>query len=242
MKFGKVLRSTVEARMPQWSDFVIAYKPLKRAIKALTQQRQMQLQPQPSPSQQQQLGQQQGLQLQGQGQGQQELAQLQWTQRRSSELEQGQQGGQHGWSLAAASSSFTALLDSEVDKVNNFYSDRIEEAVIIVHALRQHIQQMGQEVGQRMACQKSLVSFHFNLLMLQNYVALNFTGLVKILKKFDKRFDASLRADYIAAIVELPFYRCAALGQLVEDTEKLFNSLDAAPSPLEVEKPPLTGT
>ena len=27
-------------------------------------------------------------------------------------------------------------------QVNNFYSDRIEEGVIVVHALRQHIQQM----------------------------------------------------------------------------------------------------
>merc|ERR1719421_992052 len=148
-------------------------------------------------------------------------------------MQEGQQEQQQCMSLEAASSTFTALLDFEVDKVNNFYSDRIEEGVIIVHALRQHIQQVDQELEgcarleQRTACQKSLVSVHFNLLMLQNYVALNFTGLVKILKKFDKRFTAHLRADYIAAIVELPFYRCAALGQLVEETEKLFSSLDA---------------
>tara|TARA_B110001452_G_scaffold126781_1_gene105318 strand:- start:261 stop:590 length:330 start_codon:yes stop_codon:yes gene_type:complete len=86
----------------------------------------------------------------------------------------------------------------------------------------------GAPAEQRTACQRSLVSFHFNLLMLQNYVALNFTGVVKILKKFDKKLGASLRNDYISAIVELPFYRCQALGQLVEDTEKQFKVLEGA--------------
>ena len=45
---------------------------------------------------------------------------------------------------------------------------------------------------QRAATKRSLVSFHFHLLMLQNYVALNFTGVAKILKKFDKRFAPAL--------------------------------------------------
>ena len=45
----------------------------------------------------------------------------------------------------------------------------------------------GAPADQRTSLQRSLVSFHFNLLMLQNYVALNFTGVVKILKKFDKK-------------------------------------------------------
>uniref|UniRef100_A0A7S4BFF5 SPX domain-containing protein n=1 Tax=Chrysotila carterae TaxID=13221 RepID=A0A7S4BFF5_CHRCT len=143
---------------------------------------------------------------------------------------------QGGWSLEEASSSFTALLDEEVDKVNSFYSDRIEEGVIIIHALKQHVDDLEAMLRakphdvacleQRAACQRSLVALHFNLLMLQNYVALNFTGVVKILKKFDKRLVASLRQEYIAAIVELPFYRCAALGQLVEEAEKLFANLE----------------
>ena len=106
--------------------------------------------------------------------------------------------------------------------MNDFYSDRIEEAVIIQHALRHHVEQMvrrllarvhsppciasargdsrativrcatirpcsrwwqiqhGSTLEQRTACQRSLVSIHFNLLMLQNYVALNFTGIVKV--------------------------------------------------------------
>ena len=33
MKFGKLLRSTVQTRMPQWKDYVINYKALKQALK-----------------------------------------------------------------------------------------------------------------------------------------------------------------------------------------------------------------
>ena len=33
MKFGKVLRQTVDSRMPQWREYMINYKHLKQAIK-----------------------------------------------------------------------------------------------------------------------------------------------------------------------------------------------------------------
>jgi len=179
MKFGKLLRATVDSRMPQWRDFVVQYKTMKQTMK----------------------------------QAQQQLTATQ------------------GASAAEASTTFTALLDQEVEKVNDFYMDRIEEGVIILHALKQHAEQMmvsGASAEQRQACQRSLVSFHFNLLMLQNYVALNFTAVVKILKKCDKKLGVNMRAEYIGSIVELPFYRCQALGQLVEDTERQFKVLEAA--------------
>ena len=34
--------------------------------------------------------------------------------------------------------AFTALLDGHVEVVDNFYNERIEEGVIILHALHQH--------------------------------------------------------------------------------------------------------
>ena len=166
----------------------------------------------------------------------------------------------------AASSSVTAALDLEVEKVNDFYMDRIEEAVIILHYLKQHAEQLvhwktnhqpstlhgtlpfplpptrpreltefrprlvqrvaGLPLEERTSCQRSLVAFHYNLLTLQNYVALNFTAVVKILKKSDKKIGGNLRNDYVAAMVELPFYRCQALGELVEDTESTFRVLE----------------
>ena len=178
MKFGKLLRATVDARMATWRDYVLDYKRLKQRI-----------------------------------------AELQM------------QGAAGRISIEEGSSSFTEALDVEVAKVNDFYSDRIEEAVIIQHALRQQVDALLAQphaLEARTGTQRSIVACHFNLLMLQNYVALNFTGVVKILKKFDKKFaGAGLRAEYINAIVALPFYQCQSLGQLVETAEELFAALEA---------------
>ena len=35
MKFGKLLRHTVDTRMPQWRNYTLAYKQLKQQIKQL---------------------------------------------------------------------------------------------------------------------------------------------------------------------------------------------------------------
>ena len=38
MKFGKLLRHTVDSRMPQWRNYTLGYKPLKQHIKQLQAQ------------------------------------------------------------------------------------------------------------------------------------------------------------------------------------------------------------
>jgi len=186
MKFGKIMRSTVDARMPQWREFMVDYKKLKQELN-----------------------------------------------RRAT------MSGSRSEDVTAA---FTALLDQHVAIANDFYMDRIEEGVIILHALHQHVERLlagTLRLEHRTACQKSLVSVHFQLLLLQHYVALNFTAVTKILKKFEKKLGLPLRNEYIAAIVELPFYRCEALGELVEESERQFRVLEglgtAPPPPL----PPL---
>jgi len=174
MKFGKLLRATVEARMPQWRDFIVDYKALKQALNR----------------------------------------------------EVASKGGKSPEELTLG---FSALLDPCVEKANSFYMDRIEEGVILLHALRQHTDQLCVGRGRaelRTACQRSLVSLHFQLLLLQHFVALNFTAVTKMLKKFEKKLQVPLRNDYIGALVELPFYRCEALGELVEETERQFAMLE----------------
>ena len=45
MKFGKLLRHTVDTRMPQWRNYTLGYKQLKQQIKQLqTQLTQLQAQ------------------------------------------------------------------------------------------------------------------------------------------------------------------------------------------------------
>jgi len=186
MKFGKMMRATVEARMPAWADYMLDYKQLKRQIKEI-------LRTQAGP---------------GPAEGAEDMPDADPLQR------------------------FTDLLDGEVEKINDFYMERIEEGVIILHAMTQQVDALvaagSVDAAQVSGIQRALVSYHFNLLMLQNYVALNFTGVVKILKKLDKKLGSAHRKEYLQSIVNLPFYNCAALGQVVEDTEALFAKLDTA--------------
>ncbi|KAL5078790.1 hypothetical protein RYX36_007211 [Vicia faba] len=44
---------------------------------------------------------------------------------------------------------------------------------------------------------KDIVDFHGEMVLLKNYNALNYTGLVKILKKYDKRTGALIRLPFI---------------------------------------------
>jgi len=148
--------------------------------------------------------------------------------------------GTHGSQPEEVAAAFTALIDQHVETVNNFYMERIEEGVIILHALNQHCEQIrggGMRPELRTQCQRSLVAIHFQLLLLQNYVALNFTAVTKILKKFEKRFEIPIRNDYIGALVELPFYRCDALGDLVEETERQFKQLESLRPGVGIQQP-----
>ena len=103
------------------------------------------------------------------------------------------------------------ILDEEVER-QRFLHGQIE-AVIILHSLKQHIAQIVTASDAPAATSPSgepavLVSFHWSLLLLQSFVVINFTAVVKILKKFDKKLGTligrTLRASYIGALTELP--------------------------------------
>mmetsp|Transcript_7734 Transcript_7734/g.21173 ORF Transcript_7734/g.21173 Transcript_7734/m.21173 type:complete len:223 (+) Transcript_7734:101-769(+) len=185
MKFGKMMRATVQSRMPSWEAYVLDYKGLKQLLNQLVDEH---------------------------------------------DAKAAQAVDEEMMMDDDPLGVFTERLDTEVEKINDFYMDRIEEGVIILHAMTQNVEALAaanvSDTAQVAALQRALVSYHFNLLMLQNYVALNFTGVVKILKKLDKKFSSDHRKVYLASIVELPFYNCAALGQVVEDTEGLFGKLE----------------
>jgi len=170
MKFGKLYRATIAARMPHWGEHMMQYKQLKQAINLAT-------------------------------------------------------ASSAGAEPSGLCAGFAGLLDQQVEVVNGFYMERVEEGIIILHQLHTHAQQMRAgklPLEDSTACQRSLVAFHFQCVLLEHFVALNFTALTKILKKFEKKLGAELKADYMAAIVELPFYSCEELRELVEECERQF--------------------
>uniref|UniRef100_A0A9I9CJF0 SPX domain-containing protein n=1 Tax=Cucumis melo TaxID=3656 RepID=A0A9I9CJF0_CUCME len=72
---------------------------------------------------------------------------------------------------------------------------------------------------------KEIVDFHGEMVLLENYSALNFTGLVKILKKYDKRTGALIRLPYSRKVLQQPFFTTDLLYSLVKQCEMMLDLL-----------------
>ena len=53
-------------------------------------------------------------------------------------------------------------------------------------------------------------------------MSLNYTALVKILKKHDKRSSLSLRSPFLVSVLQQPFYSTEVLSQLIGKVETRF--------------------
>ncbi|MQL85644.1 hypothetical protein Taro_018185, partial [Colocasia esculenta] len=66
---------------------------------------------------------------------------------------------------------------------------------------------------------KAFVRIHGEMVLLKNYSSLNFTGLVKILKKYDKRTGGLLQLPFIQRALHQPFFTTGPLTRLVRECE-----------------------
>ncbi|KAL3500882.1 hypothetical protein ACH5RR_039975 [Cinchona calisaya] len=72
---------------------------------------------------------------------------------------------------------------------------------------------------------REILDFHGEMVLLENYSALNYTGLVKILKKYDNRSGALIRLPFIQKGLEQPFFRIDVLNKLVKEREAMLYHL-----------------
>ncbi|ESR63680.1 SPX domain-containing protein 1 [Citrus sinensis] len=78
---------------------------------------------------------------------------------------------------------------------------------------------------------REIVDFHGEMVLLENYSALNYTGLVKILKKYDKRTGALIRLPFIKKVLQQPFYTTDVLNKLVKECEVRLDQLFSMDEP-----------
>ncbi|KAF2283028.1 hypothetical protein GH714_043367 [Hevea brasiliensis] len=78
---------------------------------------------------------------------------------------------------------------------------------------------------------REIVNFHGEMVLLENYSALNYTGLVKILKKYDKRSGALVRLPFIQKVMQQPFFTTHVLNKLVKECETILDSLFSRKEP-----------
>lgn len=207
MKFGKEFRTHLEETIPEWRDKFLCYKPLKKLLKRF-----------PfisvcdyinnNPTNRQSVENTKS-NASGSGSGPSE---------RSMSLEEFQD-----W--------FVRLLNDELDKLNDFYVEKEEDFVIRFQELKERIVRVseGRRDGnpasenefseEMMDIRKEFVTIHGEMVLLKNYSSLNFAGLVKILKKYDKRTGGLLRLPFTQLAAHQPFFITEPLTRLVQECE-----------------------
>ncbi|GLJ40795.1 hypothetical protein SUGI_0843810 [Cryptomeria japonica] len=103
---------------------------------------------------------------------------------------------------------FINLLNVELDKINKFMEEKRKDCHIRLQALKERIEKVKNGYTQAMVLYtdgreevvllgKDLVNLHGELVLLENYSVWNFTGLLKIVKKYNKRIGAFKGEQYI---------------------------------------------
>ncbi|XP_047975011.1 SPX domain-containing protein 4-like [Salvia hispanica] len=136
---------------------------------------------------------------------------------------------------------FVAILTGEIEKFNDFYVGKEEDLIIRFQALKETIERVQvrdhslftSETGIEIMTEihKDLVAIHGKMVLLKSYSSLNFAGLIKILKKYDKRTGAMLSMPFTQLAFHQPFFITEPLTRLIHECEAKLESL----FPLEAE-------
>lgn len=138
-----------------------------------------------------------------------------------------------GGTKAESESEFVCLLNAEVEKFNAFFMEQEEDFIIRHKELQQRIIKVrdgwganGSDPSEQMeSLRKEIVNFHGEMVLLMNYSNINYTGLAKILKKYDKRTGGLLRLAFIHKIVQQPFFTTDLVSKLVKECESTIEAM-----------------
>ncbi|KAL2892464.1 SPX domain-containing protein 3 [Bienertia sinuspersici] len=135
-------------------------------------------------------------------------------------------------------SEFVFLLNNQIDKFNTFFMEKEEDFIIRHKELQQRIHRVQniwgpngshasesyykEEIGM---IRKDIVNFHGEMVLLINYSNINYTGLAKILKKYDKRTGSLLRLPFIQKVLEQPFFTTDLISKLIKELETTIDAM-----------------
>ncbi|KAF8034482.1 hypothetical protein BT93_C0712 [Corymbia citriodora subsp. variegata] len=208
MKFGKSLSNQIEETLPEWREKFLSYKDLKKRLKLIDPKggdrpaKRSRLDPAAAASA-----------AGGAGTAGAEAA------------------GAGGEGMTKEEVEFIRLLEDELEKFNNFFVEKEEEYIIKLKELQDRLGKAKDSNEQMMKIRKEIVDFHGEMVLLENYSALNYTGLVKILKKYDKRTGALIRLPFIQRVLQQPFFTTDMIYKLVKECEKMIDQLFPANEP-----------
>ncbi|KAL5149979.1 SPX domain-containing protein 4 [Glycine soja] len=248
MKFGKEFKTHLEDTIPEWRDKFLCYKPLKKLLKqnlpsittAITDipiNLPLHLLQQPSSPQ---------------------LLQAWFVRILNEELEK------FNDFYVDKEEEFVIRFQGVVDENDMVLQLRLMRDTLVAlttfKELKERIECLKEKSSQgevytsdcefseeMMDIRKDLVTIHGEMVLLKNYSSLNFAGLVKILKKYDKRTGGLLRLPFTQLVLRQPFFTTEPLTRLVheceENLELLFplqaEVIQSTPPPENQSRPPV---
>ncbi|OWM65915.1 SPX domain-containing protein 1-like [Punica granatum] len=130
-----------------------------------------------------------------------------------------------GGTMSKEEIEFIQLLENELEKFNSFFVEKEEEYIIRLKELQDRVAKSKDLNEEIIKIRREIVDFHGEMVLLENYSALNYTGLVKILKKYDKRTGALIRLPFIQKVLQQPFFTTDLLYKLVKECEAMLDHL-----------------
>ncbi|KAK4422167.1 SPX domain-containing protein 2 [Sesamum alatum] len=196
MKFWKILRKLLDEIFPDWQDKFISYKDLKKQLKLIS--------PVTEPSKNH----------------------VDYDNERSNKRPRlGDDRMEVGDEVTNEMKDFVKLLEGEIKKFNGFFVDKEEEYIIRFKLLKDDVAEAKDSKEELMKVGRKLVDFHGEMILLENYSALNYTGLLKILKKYDKRSGDLIRLPFIQKVLHEPFFRTEVINKLVKECEIMIHRI-----------------
>lgn len=195
MKFGKSLSNQIEETLPEWRDKFLSYKELKKKLKLMEPKG-------------------------GENRPSKRL--------RSAEANPGDGDrtvDAAGGGMTKEVTDFIRLLEDELEKFNSFFVEKEEEYIIRLKELKDQVTKAKNSNEEIIKTKKEIVDFHGEMVLLLNYSALNYTGLVKILKKYDKRTGALIRLPFIQKVLQQPFFTTDLLNKFIKECEAMLDYL-----------------
>ncbi|KAF5789119.1 putative SPX domain-containing protein [Helianthus annuus] len=200
MKFGKSLSNQIEQTLPEWRDKFLSYKELKKRLKLINPQEKSG-----------------------------DVCNREAKRPRLTGAGAGAGAGDgtlvDGGGMSKEEVDFVELLEKEIEKFNLFFVEKEEEYIIKLKELQDNVAKAKDSTEEMIKIRKEMVDFHGEMVLLENYSALNYTGIVKILKKYDKRTGAVLRLPYIQKVLQQPFFTTDLVYKLVKECEALLDRL-----------------
>jgi len=193
MKFWKILSELIEQTLPEWRDQFLSYKDLKKQLKLIYPKEN--------------------------GDSVRPNKRPRFSGNGGEDEEREEAAGV----VTKEVIDFVRLLEDEIEKFNAFFVDKEEEYVILSKVLQDRVTEVPGSNEDLMTIGREIVDFHGEMVLLLNYSAFNYIGLVKILKKYDKRSGALIRLPFIQTVLQQPFFKTDVLNKLVKDCETILD-------------------